>query len=64
MAPLGHPHDDLAPWPSSPSAKPLPGLAAMIVGKSDDRKVEAEEGVEEGVYEGVEDDAAVERRPI
>lgn len=42
-------------------------MAAMpvkIAGKSDDRKVEAEEGVEEGVDKGVEEDAVVERRPI
>ena len=35
-----------------------------IAGKSDDRKVEAEEGIEEGVDKGVEEDVVVERRPI
>ena len=35
-----------------------------IAGKSDDLKVDAEEGVEEGVDTGVEEDVAVERRPI
>lgn len=63
MTPLAHLHDDPAARPSSPPAEPRPSFATLpmeIAGEFGGLKVAAEEGVEEGVDE----DAAVERRPI